>query len=336
LGDGTEIGRSFPSEVYVADGKTVVDIGLTNSASFAVIDDGRLFGWGSFRTAAPTAFSPFGTLQSFTPIPLTPNPLWSGLNITNVYCGGGVMVAAVGPDPPPAQPPVQPSVQPPVQPPQLFVAPSLVQDNACDQQPPTLPATCIRGVWFVNASLVVNFPLNLTSSIVVTGNLSLTSTGALVVSLNGSATNTISVKGCATLDGTITIVVDDLNAAQSSSGEITIALFDEGYCSGSPTQVATLDIRAGCRRAPLAELRYNTKSLSVVLGNLDSTACDQAAQGGLSIGAIAGISVAVVVVCVVAIAAMIFLFKRKILPYFAAKNTRESEAMSAWQRSETS
>jgi hypothetical protein len=292
-----------------------------------VIDDGRLFGWGSFRTA-PLDFSPFGTFQSLVPIPLSPSPVWNSLNITSVYGGGGVIVAAVGPDPPP--------VQTPVQPPQQFVAPSLVQDNACDQQPPTLPATCIRGIWFVNASLVVNFPLNLTSSIVVTGNLSLTSTGALVVSLNGSATNTISVKGCATLDGTITIVVDDLNAAQSSSGEITIALFDEGYCSGSPTQVATLDIRAGCRRAPLAELRYNTKSLSVVLGDLDSTACDQAAQGGLSIGAIAGISVAAVVVCVVAIVATIFLFKRKILPYLAAKNTRESEAMYAWQKSETS
>eukprot|EP01122_Echinamoeba_exundans_P002659 TRINITY_DN12619_c0_g1_i1.p1 TRINITY_DN12619_c0_g1~~TRINITY_DN12619_c0_g1_i1.p1 ORF type:complete len:448 (+),score=50.68 TRINITY_DN12619_c0_g1_i1:58-1401(+) len=225
-------------------------------------------------------------------------------------------------------------VDPPAQPPSS--APTgLAQNAPCDEEPPILSATCVRGAWFINSSLVVDAQLNLTSSIVLSGNLTFTSTGSLVVSLNGSLTNTISVKGCATLDGTATIIVDNSNAAQTY-GEIVLASFDEGYCNGSPTRFATLNIRAGCRLAPLAELRYNPKSLSVILGSLDSTSCDQNVPGGLSVGAISGIAVAVVVLGVIAIAATVFLVKQKILPHFDAKRERQSEAMSSWKASSTS
>jgi hypothetical protein len=97
--------------------------------------------------------------------------------------------------------------------------------------------------------------------------------------------------------------------------------FDGGYC-GSATRFDRFEVDLGCRRASVSAL-YESTSLFLILGSVDSSACGEPitalSQQGLSSGAVAGIAVGCAAAVVAAVVIVVWMNRARFIPAHKAE-----------------
>jgi hypothetical protein len=169
----------------------------------------------------------------------------------------------------------------------------------------------VNGNWFINGSVLLNQTISLNSSLSINGSLTLSNSSVIVLAPNAN----ISVTGCVSLGGSVTINVGALSQALNDT--VNVISFD-GYCSGQPTQftnvTVVVDGAPPCSRTS-NEAVYGPRSVSVIY-SYDLGGCATPESSGLAVGAIVGIAVAAFFVVVIIVAVIAFgACRHKIMPY---------------------
>lgn len=187
---------------------------------------------------------------------------------------------------------------------------------SCPLPPPAANAVCINGTYVIVGNFsVATGSVNVSVPLVVNGSLQLGPGATLVFQTGG----TITVSDCIQLGGELVVTLP--TPTQSVSSSVGLITFDGGYCNGERTRFMATNITfqdaPTCARTS-NNVIYGERLISLAF-TFDTSSCapsEAAVVGGLSAGAIAGITVAAVVLVAAVIALVLFFkFRGKIAPY---------------------